>query len=168
MKDTSGTSAADLSNALSARTSLGSSTTASESLLPLSAHAQLILEAKNQPGPTLNSLPKISSSKIASTVVLAKMNEPQETQPQQSAEDKLEEMSHTVSAIHQDNTTSSNTSHKDQLDPTIKPLLNFSSPETALMAVHVEVGKKHLVSVDIQSQQSAENGTVACEGQNVG
>ena len=30
------------------------------------------------------------------------------------------------------------------------------------MAVRVEVGKGHFVSVDIQSQQSAENGTVAC------
>lgn len=65
LKDTSGTSATDLSNALSARTSPGSSTTASGSLLPPSAHAQLILEAKDQPGPTINSLPKISSSKIA-------------------------------------------------------------------------------------------------------
>ena len=111
LKDTSGTPAADLSNALSARTSPGS-TTASESLLPPSGHAQLILEAKDQPSPTINSLPKISSSEIASTVVLAKMNEPLETQPQQSAENKPEEMPHTVSAIHQDNTTPSNTSHK--------------------------------------------------------
>lgn len=111
LKDLSGTSAADLGNALSARTSPGNSTTASESPLPPSAHAQLTLEAKDQPGPITDSLPKISSSEIASTVMLAKMNEPHsapvETQPQQSAENELEEIPHTVSAIHQENTTQS-------------------------------------------------------------
>lgn len=153
MKDLSGTSAADLGNALCP----WNSTTASESPLPPSAHAQLTLEAKDQPGPTTDSLPKNLSSEIASTVVLAKMNEPHsapvETQPQQSAENELEEMLHTVSAIHQENTTHSITSHEGQLDPTIKPLSSFSSPETAFMVVCVEVDKPHSVSVNIQSQQ---------------
>lgn len=80
------------------------------------------------------------------------MSGPLETQPQQSAENELEEMPHTVSAIYQDNITPFNTSHNGQIDPTIKPLSNFSSPETALTAVRVAVGKRYLVSVDIQSQ----------------
>lgn len=70
LKDTSGTSATDLSNALSARTSPGSSTTASGSLLPPSAHAQLILEAKDQPGPTINSLPKIQAPRLLQRLCL--------------------------------------------------------------------------------------------------
>lgn len=106
-------SRSDLGHALSARTN---STTASESPLTPSNHVRPTLEAKGQPGSTMNSSPNFSNSETASMVALAKINEPRsapiETQPQQSAETGTEGMPHTVCTIQQENKLLSRASHE--------------------------------------------------------
>ena len=65
-------------------------------------------------------------------------------------------MTHTVRDIRQENKTPSRASHEGQSESIINSL---SSSETASMVVLVKVDKSHSAPVELQPQQSAENGT---------